>query len=153
MERKTDLKERELRRFKVLSLYENKVMPYREAAEAAGVSVRQFWRLWRRYREGGAGALAHRLRGGPSLRALEPAKRDRIVELSTNIYRDFNDLHFTEKLNEVEGIAVGRETVRTLLRARGIPPKQARRRPRHRSRRQPWPAEGALVQADGSPHL
>jgi len=86
-------------------------------------------------------------RGRPSRRAIEPARRDRIVELRTNIYHDFNDLHFTEKLNEVEGIAVGRETVRALLRAHGIPPKQARRRPRHRSRRQPWPAEGAPLQA------
>jgi len=152
MERKTYLKERELRRFQVLSLYEKKTIPYQEAAEAVRVSVRQFWRLWRRYREGGAAALAHRLRGRSSPRGLEPATRDRILELRTNIYRDFNDLHFTEKLNEVEGIAVGRETVRTLLRAHGIPPKQARRRPRHRSRRQPWPAEGALVQADGSLH-
>ena len=152
MKRKTYLKERELRRFQVLSLYEKKTIPYQEAAKALGVSVRQFWRLWRRYGEGGAGALTHRLRGRSSPRALAAATRDRIVELRTNVYRDFNDLHFTEKLNEVEGIAVGRETVRTLLRARGIPPKQARRSPHHRSRRQPWPAEGALVQADGSSH-
>jgi hypothetical protein len=74
------------------------------------------------------------------------------VELRTNVYGDFNDVHFTEKLNEVEGIVVGRETVRALLRARGIPPKHSRRSPGHRSRRPPWPAEGALVQADASPH-
>jgi transposase len=152
MERKTYLKERELRRFQVLTLYEKKAMGYREAAEAVGVSARQFWRLWGRYREGGADALVHRLRGRASPRALLSSTRDRIVELKTSIYGNFNDLHFTEKLNEEEGIAVSRETVRVLLRAHGIPPKQSRRSPGHRSRRQPWPAEGALVQADASPH-
>ncbi|HUV87345.1 MAG TPA: ISNCY family transposase [bacterium] len=152
MERKTYLKERELRRFQVLSLYEKKAIRYQEAAVALGVTARQFWRLWRRYREGGADALAHRLRGRPSPRTLAATTRDRIVELRTNVYGDFNDVHFTEKLNEVEGIVVGRETVRKLLRADGIPPKHSRRSPGHRSRRPPWPAEGALVQADASPH-
>jgi transposase len=152
MERKTYLKERELRRFQVLSLYEKKAIRYQEAAVALGVTARQFWRLWRRFREGGANALAHRLRGRPSPRTLAATTRDRIVELRTNVYGDFNDVHFTEKLNEVEGIVVGRETVRKLLRADGIPPKHSRRSPGHRSRRPPWPAEGALVQADASPH-
>jgi transposase len=152
MERKTYLKERELRRFQVLSVFEKKAIRYQEAAEALGVTVRQFWRLWGRFREGGVEALVHRLRGRPSPRALSPATRERIVELKTEVYSDFNDVHFTEKLNEVEGIVVGRETVRALLRARGIPPKHSRRSPVHRSRRPPWPAEGALVQVDASPH-
>jgi transposase len=152
MKRKTYLKERELRRFQVLSLYEKQALKYREAAMTLGITARQFWRLWRRYREGGADGLIHRLRGRSSERALATSTRERIVELKTNVYADFNDLHFTEKLNEVEGIAVGRETVRVLLRAHGIPPKQGRRSPGHRSRRQPWPAEGALVQADASLH-
>jgi transposase len=152
MERKTYLKERELRRFQVLSLYEKKAIRYQEAAEALGVTVRQFWRLWRRFREGGVDALVHRLRGRPSPRGLNPAIRERIVELKTEVYTDFNDVHFTEKLNEVEGIVVSREKVRALLRARAIPPKHSRRSPGHRSRRPPWPAEGALVQVDASPH-
>ena len=141
-----------MRRFQVLGLYEKKAIRYQEAAEALGVTARQFWRIWQRYREGGADALAHRLRGRLSPRTLAAATRDRIVELRTNVYGDFNDLHFTEKLNEVEGIVVGRETVRKLLRADGIPPKHSRRSPGHRSRRPPRPAEGALVQADASPH-
>ena len=141
-----------MRRFQVLSLFEKKAIRYKEAAEALGVTARQFWRLWGRFREGGVDALVHRLRGRPSPRGLNPATRDRLVELKTEVYTDFNDVHFTEKLNEVEGIVVGRETVRALLRARGIPPKHSRRSPGHRSRRPPWPAEGALVQVDASPH-
>jgi DNA invertase Pin-like site-specific DNA recombinase len=65
MERNRDLKERELRRFQVLSLYEKEVITYLEAAEAMGVSVRQFWRLRRRYREGsGVAYVKQRLYAG-----------------------------------------------------------------------------------------
>ena len=47
--------------------------------------------------------------------------RDRVRELIQTTYREFNDCHCTEKLREVEGLAVGRETVRRLRRALGLP--------------------------------
>ena len=57
--------------------------------------------------------------------------KDHILELSQGKYRDFNDTHFTEKLIEVEGIDISRETVHGLRRSHGIKPKRHyRRRPR-----------------------
>jgi hypothetical protein len=73
------------------------------------------------------------------------------VELIQTTYRDFNDCHCTEKLREVEGLAVSRDTVRRLRRALGLPPKRRRRPPQHRTRRPRRPAMGALVLLDGSP--
>jgi len=113
-----------------------------EGAYALEISLRQFRRLKARYRAEGTRGLLHRLRGRPSLRALDLEVRDRVAELVQTTYREFNDCHCTEKLRELEGLPISRPTVRRLRRALGLPPKR-RRRPR-RARL------GALVLVDGS---
>jgi transposase len=120
-------------------------------AHALDMTPRQFRRLKARYRTAGVRGLVHRLRNRPSPRALEVEIRDRVVELIQTTYRNFNDCHCTEKLREVEGLPVGRETVRRLRRALGLPPKRRRRPPQHRARRPRHAAMGALVLIDGSP--
>jgi transposase len=119
-------------------------------AHALDMTPRQFRRLKTRYRAAGVRGLVHRLRGRPSPRALDIEVRDRVLELIQTRYRDFNDCHCTEKLREVEGLAVGRETIRRLRRALGLPPKRRRRPPQHRTRRPRHPAMGSLVLVDGS---
>jgi len=49
--------------------------------------------------------------------------KKRIVELSSQRYRAFNDRHFWEELLEQEGMVIGRETVRKIRREAGILPK------------------------------
>ncbi|MGH7394520.1 MAG: helix-turn-helix domain-containing protein, partial [Candidatus Methylomirabilales bacterium] len=94
-----------------------------EGARSLDMSPRQFRRLKVRYRAEGVRGLVHRRRGQPSGRGLDVERRDRVVELVQTTYRDFNDCHCTEKLREVEGLEVGRDTVRRLRRALGVPPK------------------------------
>ena len=119
-------------------------------ARALALSPRQFRRLTARYRAEGVRGLVHRLRGRPSPRALDPALRARVMDLIQTTYRDFNDCHCTEKLRTVEGLAVGRDTVRRLRRALGMPPKRRRRPRQHRTRRPRRPSMGSLVLIDGS---
>jgi transposase len=121
-----------------------------QGAQALGVSLRQFRRLKARYRAAGVRGLVHRLRGRPSPRAVDGARRDRVLELVQTTYRDLNDCHATEKLREVEGLAVSRSTVRRLRRGLGLAPKRRRRPPQHRTRRARRAARGALVLIDGS---
>lgn len=123
----------------------------RQVADALGVSRRQVRRLRRRFEAGGAAALVHRNRGRPSPRRLAPALRETVMDLMTTVYVGFNDTHLTEKLQELHGLAIGRESVRRLRRQLGQAPKRARRVPRARRRRVPEAARGALVQIDGSP--
>jgi len=122
-----------------------------EGARALKMSPRQFRRLKARYRAEGVRGLVHRLRGRPSSRALDVELRDRVLELLQTTYREFNDCHCTEKLREVEGLEVGRDTVRRLRRGLGLPPKRRRRPRQHRARRPRRPAMGSLVLIDGSP--
>jgi transposase len=122
----------------------------RQGAEALNMTVRQFRRLKRRYQAEGAAGLLHRLRGRPSPRALGIEVRDRVAELLQTTYQGLNDCHLTEKLQELEGLAVSRSSVRRIRRALGRPAKHRRRPRQHRARRTPAARMGTLVLLDGS---
>lgn len=122
-----------------------------QGARALRLSVRQFRRLKKRFREGGARGLLHALRGRPGNRHLTPQARAQIATLMTTTYAGFNDVHLTEKLREVHALVVSRSSVRNLRRALGRPAKRRRRAPKHRSRRPRKEALGQLAQLDASP--
>ncbi len=121
-------------------------------AERLGLSERQLWRLRAAYEQRGPAGLVHGNRGRPSGRRIEAAVRARVVELRRTTYGEVNDTHYQELLAEREGIAMSRESVRAILRAEGIGSPRRRRPAKHRSRRPRLPAEGLLLQLDGSPH-
>jgi len=152
MEKALTFTMRETKRITVLALYQRKAVAAAAAAERLGISLRHFWRLWTRYRREGEAGLLHRSRGRPSPRRAPPALRAEVIALARGRYAGFNDVHFTEKLRAEEGIALSRECVRGWLRAAGVGPKRRRRPPRHRSRREPCPAAGMMVQLDASSH-
>lgn len=122
-----------------------------EGARALALSVRQFQRLKKRFTAEGARGLLHRLRGRPSPRRVAPAVRTRVAALLQDTYARLNDCHATEKLREVEGVAISRSAVRRLRRALGLPAKRQRRSRTARQRRTPEAQMGALVQIDASP--
>ena len=123
-----------------------------EAATALGLSERQVRRLVAADQRAGPAALVHGNRGRAPAHALPQGTRTRIAELARDKYAGFNDTHLTEKLAAAEGLVVGRETVRRIVRAAGVPRPRTRRSPAHRRRRERMPQEGMLLQADGSRH-
>src|SRR6266404_5220321 len=98
------------------------------------------------------GDLAHASRGRPSPRRLPSRIRQAVIRLARSTYVGFNDHHLCEKLCEVEGFSLSRETLRRLLRQAGVGSPRKRRAPAHRQRRLRSAREGELVQLDGSPH-
>jgi hypothetical protein len=78
--------------------------------------------------------------------------RARILQLVRTRYVGFNDRHLCEKLCELEGFSLGRETLRRLLRSAGIGSPRKRRAPRHRQRRLPRAREGEMLLLDASLH-
>ena len=124
----------------------------REASERAGIGVRQFKRLVRAWRRGGDGGLVSRQRGRPSHRRLSEALRLRIGGLLQATYADFGPTLAAEKLAELEGIAVSRETVRRLQIELGVWKPKRRRHKRVFQLRERRPRFGELIQIDASPH-
>jgi transposase len=146
------LSQKELQRVSVISTCIKGDLACASAAGLLGLSVRQIKRLKKRLREGGEAALAHANRGRPSPRRLPARTRQATVRLARSKYAGFNDQHLCEKLNEVEGLQLSRETLRRLLRKEGLGSPRKRRAPAHRQRRPRVAREGELVQLDGSPH-
>jgi len=143
---------KELKRWHLMKMVEGGKITLREAGEKIGVSYRQAKRIGRAIRERGIKGLVHGNRGRPSNNRLKESLRQRVLKLSKEVYWDFNDTHFTEKLRECEGIDLNRETVRKLRRGAGVAPKRRRRGPKHRKRRERKAQEGWMVVWDGSPH-
>ena len=107
------LRQRELKRLHVIHKVIEGTMTQRDAAGLISLTERQVRRIVARIREEGDEGIRHRSRGRPSNRKL-PFK-ERIVELYRKSYPDFGPTLFTEKLQEREGVAVSRETVRAWL--------------------------------------
>jgi len=146
------LSQKELQRVSVISSCLKGDMACARAAELLSLSIRQVWRLKKRLREQGEAALAHANRGRPSPRRLPDRVRQTALRLARTTYAGFNDHHLCEKLCEVEGFSLSRETLRRVLRQAGLGSPRKRRAPAHRQRRLRSAREGELVQLDGSPH-
>lgn len=124
----------------------------REAAEVLGLSTRQVRRLRRAVEIRGPAGVVHGNRGRVPRNRVSEELRARIVEFRRKKYSGFNDQHFTEKLNEIEGVTISRASVQRLLRAAGIGPPRKRRAPKHRRRRDRKPQAGLMILWDGSRH-
>ena len=147
------LSQKELQRVSVISSCAKGDMACARAAELLSLSIRHVRRLKKRMREQGEAALAHANRGRPSPRRLPSrVRRDVFLQLARTTYVGFNDHHLCEKLCEVEGFSLSRETLRRLLRQSVLGSPRQRRAPAHRQRRLRSAREGELVQLDGSPH-
>jgi transposase len=146
------LSQKELQRVAVISHCVQANLACARAAELLAITPRQVKRLKARYRQGGAAALAHASRGRPGQRRLPERVRARILALARTRYAGFNDHHLCEKLAENEGISLGRETLRRLLRRAGIGSPRQRRAPTHRQRRLARPREGEMLLLDASLH-
>jgi transposase len=146
------LSQKELQRVAVISSCLKGNLACARAASLLNLTPRHVKRLKSRLRQGGEAALAHASRGRPSHRRLPQRVRDRILHLARTTYAGFNDHHLCEKLCEVEGFSLGRETLRRLLRSAGIGSPRKRRVPTHRQRRLARAREGEMLLLDGSLH-
>ena len=84
------------------------------------LSPRHTRRILADYRENGAAALAHGLRGRKLPNAIPGPDRSKVVHLAGTIYRGANYAHLSELLGEREGIDIGRTTLRRILVNAGL---------------------------------
>src|SRR5262249_21299190 len=90
------------------------------AAQLLGLGRRQVFRLLKIYGIEGAAGLVSKRRGHPSNRRKPAALRTRALAIFRERYWDFGPTLAAEKLREVHGIALGRETLRLWMIEAGI---------------------------------
>jgi hypothetical protein len=145
------MSERDLQRIQVLSEVTNRRRTVASAAVVLALSTRQVRRLLKAYRLGGGGAIAHKARGRPSNNKIADGVRDYAIDLVRRTYADFGPTLAAEKLFELHGLKISRETLRGWMIEAGLWLSRQQRRRFHqpRLRRE---ALGELVQIDGSEH-
>lgn len=121
------------------------------AAEIAGMSVRNMQRKRQAYIDYGYTGLADHRKGKTSYHRVPMETAEKVLRLYQDKYFDFNVRHFHEKLREVEGIELSYSWVKQALQGAGLVPKKRRRGP-HRRRRPRRPLPGMLLHIDGSKH-
>src|SRR5437588_12465666 len=128
-----------------------KKLSWIEAAEIAGMSVRNMQRKRQAYVEYGYTGLFDQRRGKRSIHRIAMETAERVLALYQQKYSDLNMRHFHEKLRELEDIEISYSWVRQALQGAGLAAKRKRRGP-HRRRRERRPIAGMLLHIDGSRH-
>ncbi|MBP1741455.1 MAG: Integrase catalytic region [Deltaproteobacteria bacterium] len=143
---------KEVYRLGVLQGYMDGRILMEEAARILKRSARSVCRMLAKVREKGPEGVLHGNRNKLSPRRVPEAVRKKVIGLALGKYRDINDTHLCEILSKEEGIVMGRETLRGILRKEGIPSKRKVKRRKYRSRRERKEAFGMMLQIDASPH-
>ena len=128
-----------------------KKLTWIEAAEIAGMSVRNMQRKRQAYVDYGYTGLFDKRRGKISYHRVPMATAERVLALYRDKYPDFNVRHFHEKLKESEGISLSYSWVKQALQGAGLVVRRRKRGP-HRRRRPRRPLPGMLLHIDGSKH-
>jgi hypothetical protein len=116
------------------------------------LSVRQIKRLYRAYKGKGAKGLISARRGELSNHRLDGQVQQQALDLLKEKYEGFGPTLAHEKLTEVHGVEMSRESVRKLMIVEGMwKPKRAKQPTVHQMRER-RACLGDLVQIDGSDH-
>jgi hypothetical protein len=145
------MSEHDVQRIRVLSEVLGGRRTVGSAAAVLEVTPRRARRLLARLRDGGGGAIGHRLRGRPSNHRIEPGIQSYAIDLIRERYADFGPSLAAEKLAELHGVKVCAETLRKWMITAVLWLSRKQRRTFHqpRLRRE---CHGELIQIDGSEH-
>jgi hypothetical protein len=123
------------------------------AAQLLGLERRQVQRLAKAYQEQGATALISKKRGQPSNRRTPSTVKTQALDLIRARYSGFGPTLAAEKLRELHGVYIGRETLRIWMLAAGLWADRQKRRGRVYQPRYRRECVGELIQVDGSAHF
>ncbi len=91
-----------------------------DAGTMMGLRRRQVFRLLAGFRKDGARSLVSKRRGKPSNNRLPPEVRDLVMDVVKERYSDFGPTLAAEKLSEVHGYRISRETLRKWMIEDGL---------------------------------
>lgn len=141
----------DIKRLKIMHDVMEKRITQVEAASMLSLSDRQIRRIVGAVRSEGDKGVIHKSRGRPSNRKIKQSVREKVLCLYRKKYEAFGATLFSEKLLEIDRIAISNETLRQWLMEAGLWQRRRRRRS-HRQWRRRKECFGEMVQMDGSHH-
>lgn len=142
----------EVNRLKVIQDVVDRRLTTLLAAERLGISDRQCRRLLQRYRIEGPLGMADRRRGKTSIYQLPEGLAERAIQIILERYLDFGPTLACEKLAELHGVMLSKETVRKLMMLAGFWIPRRHRASRIQQPRYRRAFVGELIQIDGCDH-
>ena len=142
----------EFTRLQVLLDVQSGRLRVEDAAQLVGLGRRQVFRLLKEIRASGPAGLISKRRGRPSNRRLPSAYRELAMALVRERYADFGPTLAAEKLTELHGFGISRETLRHWMIEDGLWIDRRRRLPSVHQPRNRRECVGELIQIDGSDH-
>lgn len=146
------MSKREFSRLEVLLEVQSGHVRISDACALIGVRRRQIFRLLHGLKQDGVRSLISKRRGCPSNNRLPSEVRELAVSLVRERYADFGPTLAAEKLAELHGCEVSRETLRGWMIAEGLWVDRRHRLPSPHQPRRRRDCLGELVQIDGSEH-
>jgi transposase len=124
-----------------------------QAARQLRLSIRQVKRMKAAVRKSGTTAVVHQLKGKPSNHRYDESDKETLLKTIKDKYSDFTPKFATEKLQEIDGIAVTSQTIRVWMTEVGLWKPRKQKHTTYRSWRPRKEYYGELQQFDGSYHL
>lgn len=152
MDKLITMSTKELTRLEVMQRMKEKRLSQKEAANMLGLSVRQIKRIWRRYKQEEAKGVVSKRRGQPSNHRLDEQICRQALDLLKERYSDFGPTLAHEKLSELHGVRMSRESVRKLMIEEGLWKARRVKKTAVHQMRERRACLGELVQIDGSEH-
>lgn len=142
----------ELKRFQIIQQAIDKQVTQKMAASILGMSCRQIKRLVRAVRQSGAQGVVHKAKGKASNVKIPDEIKNTVLSLYRDKYHDFGPTFACEKLLELDGIDISKETLRKWLSEGQQNKRKIKNKKVHRKWRERKGCLGAMVQIDGSHH-
>jgi transposase len=143
---------KELDRLAIVRRVIEQRLSQKAAADMMGLSTRQVRRMCRAFERDGAAGITSKRRGRPSNNRLSDEVREAAIALIRERYADFGPTLAGEKLAELHGLRISRETLRAWMKAAGLWKTRKERIALPHQPRLRRECLGELVQIDGSKH-
>lgn len=111
---------KEINRLKILQDVIDRNLRPGQAAEMLGITPRHCSRLLKRYRQSGPLGMNNQSRGRTGNRLLPRSLTELALSIIRERYPDFGPTLAREKLEEVHGLVIGKETIRRLMINAGL---------------------------------
>lgn len=152
MEEMLFMSKKEVDRLTVIRDLKLKRLSQKDAGKVLHLSDRQIRRILKRYEKEGEKGLISKKRGKSSNNRISKELRERVIFLLKKEYYGFGPTLAAEKLDELNDIAISKESVRQLMIAENIWKSKAMKEKRVHQMRERRGRFGELIQIDGSPH-